>query len=211
MPSKLTAKFHLDLTSERAVQAALKGVIDGVRNRVLKQSIAKLARAGAKVAKSKAPVGSTRFLKESIGTRYRSYQRGLVWAYVIGPRKGMGGLGPGVPLPGGGVGARKYNPVKYAHLAERGRGPVQVKKAKVLAFFVLKKRRANAKTATRRRISHAVFTPRVGPAAGQPFMAPAYAYIGSATMRRTVIRDIELGIYREAVKYANKGKSIYKP
>lgn len=211
MASKLTMKFHLDLSTEKAVQAALKGVIDGVRNRVLKQSIAKLARAGAKVAKAEAPVGATRFLRDSVGTRYRSYQRGLVWAYVIGPRKGMGGMGPGTPLPGGGMGARKYDPVKYAHLAERGRGPVQVKKAKVLAFYVLKKRRANAKTKTRRKTSHAVFTPRVGPAAGQPFMAPAYAYIGSPAMRRMVIRDIELGIYREAAKYANRGKSIYKP
>ncbi len=207
MASKLTMKFHLDLSSERAVQAALDGVIEGVKNRVLKQAMGKVARQGAKYAKAKTPVGSTRFLRDSIGTRYKSYQRGLVWVYVIGPRKGMGGLGPGTPIPGGGVNARKYDPVRYAHLAERGRGPVTVKKAKVLAFFMLKPRRANATKPTRRRISHAVFTPRVGPAKAQPFMAPAYSFL--ASLKSGAVQDILAGIQREAAKYAAKGKSIY--
>lgn len=206
-PSKLTLKFSLDLTTSRRVQAAIHGVLESVKNRVLKQAIAKVARAGAKYAKSKTPVGSTRFLRDSIGTKYKSYQRGLVWVYVIGPRKGMGGMGPGVPLPNGGVGARKYDPVKYAHLAERGRGPVVPKKAKMLAFFVLKNRRKNAKTMTRRKISHAVFTKGVGPAKAQPFMKPAYGFLG--TMRQSAIRDVLAGIQREAAKYAAKGKSIY--
>ena len=205
----LTVKFHMDLSTSRAVQDAIRGVIHGVQNRVLKQSMAKVARLGAKQAKAKAPVGATRFLRDSIGTRFKSYQRGLVWVYVIGPRKGMGGLGPGSPGPGGVMQARKYDPVKYGHLAERGRGPVQAKNAKVLAFYTLKKRRANAKTATRRKTAAAVYTQRVGPAKAQPFMAPAYAYIGSPWMRVNCIRDIQAGIMREAAKYMRKGKSIY--
>jgi len=208
MPSALTLNFHLDLSTSRRVQAALNGVIDGVRNRVLKQSIGKLARIGAKFAKARAPMGATRFLKNSIGTKYKAYQRGLSWVYVIGPRMNMGGLGPGVPLPGGGVAMRKYDPVRYSHLAEHGRGPVRVKKAKVLAFFTLHGKPWDKR---RRKLADAIFTPVVRKAVGYPFIAPAYRYLGSSAMRRMVIQDILAGIQREAAKYQAKGKSIYGP
>lgn len=207
-PSKLTLKFHLDLSASKQVQAALKGVIDGVRNRVLKQSIGKLARIGAKVAKAKAPMGATRFLKNSIGTKYKAFNRGLTWVYVIGPRMNMGGMGPGVPQPGGAIGMRKYDPVRYSHLAEHGRGPVTVKKAKTLAFYTLK---GNSTSKRRRGIAGEVFTRAVGPALGQPFIGPAYRHIGTGAMKRFVIQDILAGIQREAAKYQAKGKSIYGP
>lgn len=208
MASKLTIKFHLDLTTERAVQSALKDVIKGVQNRVLKSSIGKAARVGAKTAKMDAPRGQSGLLRASMGVKYKSYQGGNVWMFAVGSR--MDGFDGIYEKPGGR--SRKHRPFKIAHLAESGRGPSTPKPGGMFSFFTLKGSPLPSKRGGRsraRKLDQAVFTRSVAPAAGFHFMRSAFGVVQA--QKSQIIRDIIDGIQKEAAKYAAKGKSIYGP
>ena len=190
----ITFKIQVDLGSVRELDQMFEGVKNSVRNRILKQSMGKVARRTAKVAKERAPKGPSGTLKKSMGTRYRSYQKGLVWVYAIGPRRGFKGFAPHQPK-------RRYDfvPTKYAHLAERGRGPLVAKNYPKMLFYP-------TATATARIARY-----KVGPARGFRFMEKAYKMLESPSARfaRFLIEDIKASIDRQAEKYASRGKSIY--
>lgn len=201
--SRLTIQLHVDLTTSRAVQAAIDGVIEGVKNRVIKAAIGKAARIGAKVAKAGAPRGFTGLLKASEGTKYKSYRGGLVWMYAVGARMdGFDGMTPGPR------GMRKHRPFKIAHFAESGRKAVQAKPGRFLAFYTLKGRFTKAgKMVRKRKVDRLIFAEQVGPAAGFHFMQHAWNAVKAQEPQ--IEADILAGIYREAAKYAARGKSIY--
>lgn len=182
------------------VAAALDGVKVGVQNRVLKPALRKAARLGQAKAKAflkpkRRPAGRKRkgqrfspdrsgTLKRAIGVVYRGYRKGQTFAFVIGPRKGMGRVAKD---------GRYLDPAKYAHLKEGGRKKVKARRGKILAS------RATGK----------VFGKKVAAVLPAPFMKPAADYI--AIVAPAILhRDVPAGIAREAAKYAAKGKSINK-
>lgn len=189
----ITFKVTVNPASVKEIERAFEGIKEGVRNRVLKQSIGKIARRAAKVAKQKAPRGPSGTTKKSIGTRYKSYRRGEVWIYAIGPRAGFRGTASHQPK-------RRYQfvPTRYGHLAERGRGALTAKRYPKMLFYPTAK------------ATYRVGRARVGPARGFKFMEKTYKLLNSPSARLTrfLIEDILAGIEREAAKYAAKGKSV---
>lgn len=190
----ITFSVKVDVNGVKAVERAFEGIKEGVRNRVLKASIGKVARRAARVAKQRAPRGPSGTLKKSIGAIYRSYRKGEVWLYVLGPRRGITGTAPHQPQ-------RRYPnfvPTRYGHLAERGRGALRAKNYPRMLFYPSPK------------AQHRIARVKVGPARGFRFMEKTYKLLDSPSARLTrfLIEDILAGIEREAAKYAAKGKSV---
>lgn len=206
MASGLQIRMHVDLTTSAAVQRALQGVIEGVKNRVIKGAIGKAARVGARAAKTAAPRGQSGLLKASMGTKYKSYKGGLVWVYAIGSR--MSGFDGTYQKPGGRM--APHRPFKIAHFAESGRKASVAKPGKMLAFYTLKGSAIASRAGGRvrkRKLDRAVFKRSVAPAAGFHFMRSTWGVV--LAEKSNIERNIVDGIQKEALKYAAKGKSIY--
>ncbi len=194
--SRLTLTAKIDLASLRSVQRALDKVKAGVANRVVKGAVAKAARSVARVARQDAPQGSVGVVRKSIGVKYKSYERGMVWAYLIGPRRGFRMKGPG---------GKDVVATRVGHFAEAGRKSIAPKPGTVLAFFTLKGSPASKR---RRKVSGAIFTRKpVKAAAGFFFMQKAWGE--TKGLKTSIERDILAGVMREATKAAAAGKSIY--
>lgn len=88
----------------------------GLRNRVLRRALRRGSQPVVQAARRLVPA-DTRELRRSIGTRSRTYRRGGVIVFVIGPRWGARTKAPR------GRRARAYNPGRYGHLVELGTGP----------------------------------------------------------------------------------------
>lgn len=191
------------------VANAIKGIKAGVANRVLKSAVGKVARKAQKTAKSRIKAKRLGLLSKAIGYLYRTYKKGTVWVYVIGPRKGFRQRVDAMPQRAQKklirlLGKRKrrkltdaqvrilvaksVDPVKYAHLVEGGRKAVRPTRKKILSD------RINT------------YGKRARAVAPSPFMKPAADQIRASGAE--VVADVKAGIEREAAKYAKRGKTI---
>lgn len=152
--SRSRLRTSVSIAGGPACAAALTGVRDAVRNRVLRQAAAKQARRGVKVAKGLLAAGRTGQLKRAVGFVYRSYRRRTLWVYIVGPRNGYRVSLAALP-PAARKRLERYlgrrrrralngpravamlkgaiDPSYYAHLVEGGRKAVRPKKASVLS------------------------------------------------------------------------------
>jgi hypothetical protein len=191
----LSIKMSIAKAEEAAVQSALAGVKKGVANRVLRSAIAKMARIGAKAAKSNIRRERTGSLRKSIGIRSRTYRGGESQIAVIGARRSFRTVGDD---------GKTVNPAKYSHLLERGRKAV-VAKGGGLSFTVGAVRAKGRRAAVP---GQKIVVKRVRAFTGDPFMEPAVPAVQSAYSSQFV-RDVREGLAREVAKYAAKGKSVY--
>jgi hypothetical protein len=176
--------LKIDLRGDREVKAALDGVKEGVKNRVVKAAAAKQARKAARSAKQLAPRGPSGRLKASEGTKFKSYRDRAVWVYVVGARFGFAKV----------VNGRKYDPVYYAHLVEGGRrNTVRPKKGKALKLHSL----------------GGLVRGKASPYPGSRFMERSWRSLSGSGLSE-MKADILAGVAREAAKYASKGKTIYR-
>lgn len=120
------------------------------RSKILRKAVNACSGVVLNAAKALAPRNSG-LLKRSLGRRIRTYRRTGRVVGVVGPRTNMKSA---VTLKSGAT--RWANPTRYAHLAEFGRGPVRVKKARFLSD------------------GRIVFGKAVGPAAAVPFLRAAW-------------------------------------
>lgn len=165
----------------QAVQS-LEKYKQGIRSRVLRKAITKAAQPLTKDAKRRVGL-RTKQLKKSIGYRVKVYRTtGNVFA-AIGPRQGFRSTYLGKPV----------DPIKYAHIHERGRRAVRVKKARVLA--------EGTKAQPGR-----FFGQSVGPAAGRWFLTRAWN-AGKRDAERTIVREIAAG-HQWAAAQARAGKKV---
>lgn len=123
MPAYIKAQLY---GLERTI-AALQALDKKVRGPLARNAV----RSGGSVLRKEAArrvPKRTRQLQKSLGIKVKTYPSGVTLA-IIGPRKGfkvsMGKDEFGKPL--------NIDPVRYAHLPEKGRGPVQVKNKQVLS------------------------------------------------------------------------------
>lgn len=188
MAGRQAITLTVDKSTQRGVMRAIEGVKAGVANRVVKAALGKVARAAAKVAKARAPVGTTGQLKRSVGLSFKSQPKAGKWRYKVGPRRGYQAT----------VAGRKVNTTRYAHLAEFGRKAVKPRKRAALRLRSLSD---NGRAL--------VFTRAVRAAAPRPFLTPAWRQVAAGGLSR-LAADVRAGISREAAKYAARGKSIYR-
>jgi hypothetical protein len=81
---------------------------------------------GAKVinkAQKRGAAKDTGLLKKSIGQKVKVYRNSGAVVGIVGPRKGFRTIRNGRPV----------DPVKYAHIADKGRGPVRARMKRVLS------------------------------------------------------------------------------
>lgn len=174
------AKIEAKLTGLDDAIAALRGIKIGVANRLMKQELLKLGRQAAKLAKAAAPRGDG-IIRKSIAAVAKKARGEDAAVVVIGPRKGYGARQ---------ADGRYVDPAKVAHLVEGGRKSI-----------VMSKKRLYDSIAKR------FFGKSVQAVAAKPFMQPAADAI-LATGVAQLKAGIEVGLVREAIKYARKGKSI---
>lgn len=187
-------RAYVDPTSDRAVRAALEGIKAGVRNKVVKGGVGKVARMGAKQAKASIPKGPTGAYKAAIGVKYQSYRKAAVWVFVIGARKGMARPNPR-PFAKG-YSPATFDPVKYGHLVEGGRKSVGPVNARMLRFY------------PRPKGLNLVFTRKpVAPVAGGHQIRKQRDWLQSQGGAIAVAETLRL-FQAEAAKYAAKGKSV---
>jgi HK97 gp10 family phage protein len=110
--SNVTVRFQL--TGVGPLLQTLNRLRRGLRNRILRKALRRGSKPMVQAVRALAPT-DTRELRRSIGTRSRTYRRGGVIVFVIGPRNR-----PSMQVPKGGVKPRRYNPAYYAHLVELG-------------------------------------------------------------------------------------------
>jgi hypothetical protein len=183
-------RVGFSVAGDAEVKAALEGVKEGVKNRVLKDAVKKVGSRGNKKSKESLRHRRTRQLYRSIGLRPKSYKRGAVFLVVIGPRRGFKIMGPD---------GKSINPTQYAHLVERGRKALKPTAKQALTFVIT---RGRGKGSMR-------FARKVRAFRGTPFMGPSLEYmrlVAPWMTRQTLVE----GIAREAAKYAARGKTIQK-
>jgi hypothetical protein len=213
-------KVTVGLAGQRGVVDAFDGVKTVVKTKVLKGACRKQAGKAAKVGKSALSRKRTGQLHKSIAYIYRTYRRGNVWLYVVGPRKGFrvrvsdltrAGQRAALRRIGRKKGRRRVklteaqslkflqsyvDPVKYAHLVEGGRKAVRPKEKKVLSG-------GGAGSGT---TGMTIYGKKARAVQPRPFMGPAAQ--SAATSADEMTRDVMEGIDREASRYAAKGKTI---
>jgi HK97 gp10 family phage protein len=113
--------------------------------RILRVGMRKATKIVMQSMKREVPQG-TGLLRHSIGRKSKSFRKNLVVVGIVGARTQNGTVYNG----------RYHDPVNYSHIVDRGRGEVRVKKARFLTDGIT------------------VFGTRVGPAAAQPFIEPAF-------------------------------------
>lgn len=188
-------RAYVDPASDRAVRAALEGVKQGVRNKVVKGGVGKAARMAARRAKASIPKGPTGAYKASIGVKFKSYRGAAVWVYVIGPRKGMARPNPR-PFAKG-YSPASFDPVRYGHLVEGGRKAVGPAAARFLRFYPRPKGLA------------LVFTRRpVAPVAGGHQIRKQRDWLAAQGGAVAVAETLRL-FQQEAARYAAKGKGVF--
>lgn len=186
---------YVDPTSDRAVRAALEGIKQGVRNKVVKGGVGKVARIAAKQVKASIPKGPTGAYKAAVGVKYKSYRGAAVWVYIIGARKGMARPNPRPFAKGYSPAA--FDPVKYGHLVEGGRKSVGPVRARMLRFYPQPKG------------LNLVFTRRpVAPVAGGHQIRKQRDWLQSQGGAIAVAETLRL-FDRECARYAAKGKSVF--
>lgn len=183
MANRPSLTFQIDRSTQRDIARAIDGVKVGVANRVVKQAIAKVARAAAKTAKAMAPVGPSGALKKAIGTSFKGQPRVGRWTYKVGARRGYSRYASG----------RRVDSTRYVHLAEFGRRAVT----------------PTGKQAMRLTSLGNIVRKRAKAARGRPFLTPAWRRVEAGGLSR-LAADVRAGINREAAKYAARGKSIFR-
>jgi hypothetical protein len=134
----------------KGVQAGTKVLAKGAKRRVRKGKGGKGKLAG--------------LLKKSIGSKVKTFRGNGVTVGIVGPRKGF------LHVMSDG---RRIDPVKYAHIEERGRQQVRIKKKRLLSD------------------GSAVYGVKVARYAGNPFLQPTLEedssqtelHMGIATMK----------------------------
>lgn len=188
-------RANVDPTSSRQVQAALEGIKDGIRNKVVKGGVGKSARQAAKQAKASIPKGPTGAYKAAVGTKYKSYRKATVWVFVVGPRKGMARPNPRPFAKGYSPAA--FDPVRYGHLVEGGRKSVGPVRARFLRFY------------PRPKGLTLVFTRRpVAPVAGGHQIRKQRDWLQSQGGAVAVAETLRL-FNAECARYAAKGKGVF--
>lgn len=204
-------RVTVGLAGQEGVAAAFEGVKQGVKNKVLKSACRKQAGKATKVAKGMLSRKRTGRLAKAIGYLYRTYKRGTVWLYVVGPKKGFrvrvsdltaAGQKQALNRLGRAKGrrakltpmqAQKFldsyvDPVKYAHLVEGGRKAVRPVKKKTMSGRGV------------------VYGKRAAAVRPRPFMDPAARTVAAGAAE--MAGDVLAGLDAEARKYAAKGKTI---
>lgn len=199
MANRPALTFQIDREAQRAIGRAIDGVKAGVANRVVKQAIAKVARAAAKTAKALAPVGKWGALKRAIGTSYRGQPKAGRWTYKVGARRGYSGF----------VMGRRVDATRYVHLAEFGRKAVRPSSSKAMPIGVAKEGGRDAKGRFLKQVIVTTFARYARAARGRPFLTPAWRSVEAGGLSR-LAADVRAGIIREAQKYAARGKSILR-
>lgn len=128
------------VTGLNEIQSRLAEIGQTAASKVMRPAVTAGAKLVNKTAK-RTVARNTKLLQKSIGQKVKTYRQSGVVVGIVGPRKD--------------VRTADQNPVKYAHIVERGRKGVTVRRKRVLA------------NAAR------VFGKHVRPAAAQPFLAPA--------------------------------------
>jgi hypothetical protein len=190
---KVSIDLRLDPVGYAAVQMALNNVKVGVQNRAVKDAVGKAARKVARDVKQQTRRGPTGALKAAIGVVYKSYQKRTVWVFLIGARSGV------VRWDTRYAKARRHVPTYYAHLDERGRGPLSSRGPWPMRFFPTPRAR------------HLVSAYRVRAAVGSGAVTRGYRTLLAGGMVPQINADIVAAIYRIAAQYARRGKSIYNP
>lgn len=178
------ARTKTKTTSVVGIEETLKNldnVRDGIRNRILRQSLRKRGSVMSKRAKSLVTRRSGLTAK-SIGVVTRTKKNGPI--VVVGPRKHFVSI----------VDGRRHAPHKIAHLIEGGRREVKVKSGRIMA---------NDQASPKQ-----VFGTKAKAVTARPFMAPVMAHEQSVGVN-LLARDIERGIRNEIKKYKARGKTIY--
>ncbi len=188
-------RAQIDPASSHAVRAALEGIKQGVRNKVVKGGVGKAARIAAKQVKASIPKGPTGAYKAAVGVKYKSYRSAAVWVFVVGARKGMARPNPRPFAKGYSPAA--FDPVKYGHLVEGGRKAVAPARARMLRFY------------PRPKGLNLVFTRRpVAPVAGGHQVRKQRDWLQSQGGAIAVAETLRL-FSAEAAKYAAKGRSVF--
>lgn len=141
-----------------------------VRTSLLRRALGKGGRLVLRSARAKVAT-RTRLLRRALGVRVRIYRGGAAAVVVIGPRTGFK---QHVQLPDGSF--QLENPTAIAHLVEKGRRAVYVKKVRVLST------------------GQTVFGRQVAPVPARPFMRPAFDETRAAALgliRETLRRGLE--------------------
>lgn len=107
----MSMRTKVQVQGAKQVIKRLNKLKRGVKNKILRKAITKSCQPVAKAAKANTPI-ETGLLKKSLGHKVKTYKDDVVG--IVGPRRGMGKV---VTVRG-----RKVyrDPVKYAHLVERG-------------------------------------------------------------------------------------------
>lgn len=177
--SKLGVGF--DVENATALYDFFDGVKVGVANRVLKRMLNRLALRGSRKAKDFLKPKRSGQLRKSLGTRFRKYQGGTLFAYIVAPRKGYATRDRY---------GNRIDPRYYAHLVEKGRKAVQPKKAKVMSDGRL------------------VYGLRARAVGAEPFMEPARKDIRSVS-GRMLKAELKDGLQMIEAQYQRRGKSIH--
>jgi hypothetical protein len=213
-------KVTVGLAGQKGLSEAFDGVKTAVKNKVLKGACRKEAGKAVKVAKSFLSRKRTGQLNKSIAYVYRTYRRGNVWLYVVGPKHGFrvrvneltrAGQRAALNRLSRRPGRRRVklteaqslkflqsyvDPVKYAHLVEGGRKAVRPVEKKVMS--------GGGSASGNRGMT--VYGKKARGVQPRPFMEPAAQAVAvDATAMAT---DIMAGIEREAWSRAAKGKTI---
>jgi hypothetical protein len=175
-------KIEAKLKGLEDALAALRGIKRGIANRVLKAELMKLGRRAAKVAKGLAPRKGG-VIRKSVAAVSRRARNANVSLVVVGPRKGMAGVG---------ADGRPVDPAKVAHLVEGGRKRIVMQNGGKRLYD---------------RYARKFFGKAVAAVQARPFMGPAADAVTADGVQQ-LKAGIEAGIAREAVKHARKGKSI---
>lgn len=86
MAGSASIVLDFDLTGDKALMRKLDKLTDKIGRRVLRKTMRAAAKPIVKQAKMNVPIGKTRNLKRSIGTRFRWYGGTGTQVAVIGPR-----------------------------------------------------------------------------------------------------------------------------
>jgi HK97 gp10 family phage protein len=173
MASKLTIKGKLEgLEDTMKRMGRLK---QSARGRIQRKAMNQATQPITRAVKANAPKGLGN-LKRSIGRKVQTYRSRMVTVGIVGPRKGYG---KDVVTHGGKT--RRVDPVKYAHIVEKGRKGVTVQNATVLSDGTT------------------VYGRTVAATRPQPFVRPAWD-AGKSGAEATIARVCADEIKKEAAK-----------
>lgn len=155
------------------VMAALGRLKAAAARKVMRSAVTQGTKRVYKLARKASPKDS-KTLQKSLGQKVIVYRGSGTVVGIAGPREGFARE----------VDGRKRDPIRYAHIVERGRKGVRVRKARVLSS------------------GKRFFGQAVRPAPPQPFLGPA---IRSPEIGREVEEGARKALAKVAVKEAARG------